>query len=190
MLADNVTAAALGVPTDPAALLRTSLPVLRPPSFLQVAPGAAHREGPAGLMIFYVVDDPELVRYVPKGSLDARGVDLGALDEAAVRNLGAKEATVQRGRFEKGARQPADRSLSAQDGHDGARLLVPSIRERIARELGAPPWRVDLGRREVALVCKALDADTCAALDAFAPEPDGIAGVFRVREDGVLERGE
>ncbi|MBX5484105.1 MAG: tetratricopeptide repeat protein [Myxococcaceae bacterium] len=190
-LADNVIAAALGVPADPSALLRSVLPVLRPASFLQVAPGAAHREGPAGLFIFYVVDDPELVRYVPQGSLAARAIDAAALDEAAFRNLAAKGAPMQRVRIDRGGLKPADRSsgllaLAAQDGHDPARLLLPSVREHIARELGPPPWRVDLGRREVALVCRHQDADACAALDAFSPEPDGIAGPFRVQEDGAL----
>lgn len=190
-LADGLVAAALGVPPDSFSLLKTSLPVLRPSSFLEVAPGAAHREGPAGLLIFYVVDDPDLVRYVPSGSLGARGLSLEALDEAAFANLAAKIAPLRHVRIVQGALQAADASsglvaVVAEDGHDAARLLLPRVREQLTAHLGPGPWRVNLGRREAVLICREQDAKTCSALDAFPAEADGIAGAFRLDSSGAL----
>lgn len=192
-LAEGLTAAALGVPDSADALLAQALPVLRPSSFKEVAPGAAHREGPAGLFIFYALEDPELVRYVPSGSLEARGVTVDALDAAAFANLDRHPAPLQRVRIEQGRlfgghARTGIFALCAEDGHDGARLLTSTVRTQLAREVGPGPWRVDLGRREAALVCRDLDADACAQLDGLAPEADGIEGTFVLSPQGQLAR--
>src|SRR6185295_3618172 len=81
------------------ALLGGVLPVLRGADFLEKVPGAACRpDGPstpgisaAGnstLWIFYVVEHPDLVRYLPRAAVEAAGLTLEALDRAAFERLG------------------------------------------------------------------------------------------------------
>lgn len=191
-IADGLVAATLGVPDQKEALLRHVLPVLRPPGFEEVARGAAKKEGPAGLRIFYAIDDPELVRYVPKGSLDARGIGIDELDLAAFALLSTRVAPVRRVGVIGGAISlptSAARAFAvcAEDGHDGARLLTHAQREVLAREVGPGPWRVNLGLREAALVCRAEDEEACEVVDALSPAPDGIPGPFVLGVEGVLD---
>lgn len=71
------------------------------------------------------------------------------------------------------------------DGHDAARLLLPSQREELALLAGEGPLRVALGRRELVLVCRESDAAACEALARLMPSPDGIPGTFRLTEEGL-----
>lgn len=192
-IADRLLAASMGMPGSADALLEHVLPVLRPAAFADVARGAAFREGPAGLCVFYVIEDPELVRYVPAGSLAARGIELEALDAAAFARLEARAVPLRpvqivQGRLIGGDRGAKVQAICEEDGHDAARLLCASERVEIARALGEGPWRVDLGRREATLVCREADGDAVAQLESMPVEPDGIAGRFRLSAQGHLER--
>jgi tetratricopeptide (TPR) repeat protein len=159
------------------------LPVLRSPEFAQQAPHAAQREGPAGLLVFYVLDHPELVQYLPRALADSAGVSLEALDEAAFRNL---EARAVRPKLISSAEAPVW-ALAEQDGHDAARLLTRAQRELLRASAGEGPWRVDLGRREAAFVCQERRAEAVAVLETIPPAEDGLPGRYRLTDAG-LER--
>ncbi|HVE86920.1 MAG TPA: tetratricopeptide repeat protein [Myxococcales bacterium] len=165
------------------ALLGAVLPVLREPAFAELARGAAHREGPAGLVVFYVLEHPELVRYLPRAAVDAAGVTLEALDQAAFHRLGRSAVEPKR------VSSAGVWMIAAEDGHDGARLLTPAQRERLRAAAGEGPWRVDLGRREAAFACREADAAAVRALEELPPAEDGIPGRFRLTGSGLERAG-
>lgn len=165
-------------------------PVLRPAGFAARAVGALYRTGPAGLEVFYVLEDADFVRYLPQAALAPSGLTPEAVDAAAWRNLEASPAPVQPVIIDQGEVRLAEAHsglwvVAAGDGHDGARLLTAAQRERLASHVGPEPLRVALGRRELALVCRESDAEACTALERLVPSPDGIAGVFRLTAEGL-----
>ena len=164
-----------------AALLAGVLPVLREPAFADQARGAAHREGPAGLLVFYVMEHPELVRYLPRAAAEAAGVTLEVLDRAAFERLGRSAVEPRR------VSTVGLWMLAAEDGHDGARLLTVEQRARLPGAVGEGPWRVDLGRREAAFVCREADPEAVKVLEELPREEDGLRGRFRLTDSG-LER--
>lgn len=182
-VAEQLAGDLLGLGTLGAEWLGRVLPVLRSPGFAQLAPHAACREGPAGLCVFYVLDHPELVQYLPRALAEAGGMSLEALDEAAFRNLSAR---LSRPKLVSSAEAPVW-ALDEQDGHDAARLLTPAQRELLRATAGEGPWRVDLGRREVAFLCLERDAAALAVLETLPPAEDGLPGRYRLTDAG-LER--
>ncbi|MDQ3266703.1 MAG: tetratricopeptide repeat protein [Myxococcota bacterium] len=179
-----------GLPPTREDLLARVLPVLRPARFLEAAPGAAHREGPVGLLIFYVLEDPELLRYVPSAQLDTIGVTLEALDASAWTHLARTLAVPIGLTLEPGGHlAPSDApsglcALASGDGHDAARLLLPEQQRRLEARLGPGPWKVSLGRRELAVV-----GLTNQALEGLPTAPDGIEGLFELTVQGQLRGG-
>ncbi len=180
----------LGLPPGKLPLLARVLPVVRDSAFLERGVGAARREGPAGLWIFYAIDDPELVRYVPQGVLDAYHLSVDALDEAAWKNLEARPAEVRALDLEQGALRLSSTptglwALAQGDGHDAARLLTRAHQLALEEKVGPGPWRVYLGLRELVLVCAELDRPTLAKLEGLEAARDGITGSWRM-VDGRL----
>ncbi|HZI10038.1 MAG TPA: tetratricopeptide repeat protein [Myxococcus sp.] len=179
-----------GLGAEAAALESRLRPVLRPAGFAAKAVGALHRPGPAGLEVFYVLEDADFVRYLPESALAPAGLTAEAVDAAAWRNLEASPAPVKPVIIDGGEVRLAEAhsglwAVAEGDGHDGARLLTAAQREPLARQVGTEPLRVALGRRELALVCRESDADACAALARLVPSPDGIAGLFRLTPEGL-----
>lgn len=189
--AQELASLSLGIPRDKAELLAAVLPVLRTTSFHPSATGSACREGPAGLLVYYVIEDPELVRYLPGWVLDGSTGTLEELDAAAWENLTERVAApepvrVDEGKLARAQGRTALWALASGDGHDGARLLTAAQRETLAAQLGPGPYRVSLGHRELALVCREAEVEAVAMLEALAPAPDGIPGRFRLDADGKL----
>lgn len=183
----------LGLPESKQALLDAALPVLREPAFLEASGGLAYREGPAGLLIAYAVSRPDLMLFVPEGLLERVGVSVDALDEAAFHNLNARPAPVRPLVFKEGTLsfEPAPTGLwgvATGDGHDGARLLTKAQQHAVGLALGRPGFVVWLGLRELALVCRADDAEWCGKLDGTAASEQGIEGTFSVEGGQLLRR--
>ncbi|MBF5042444.1 tetratricopeptide repeat protein [Aggregicoccus sp. 17bor-14] len=167
-------------------LLAQVLPVLRPDGFVTRAFGSLHREGPAGLRVFYVLQDPELVRYVPR---EAWGLAPETVDAAAWRNLEARPAALRPvQRDEQGGVALASETtglwaVAAGDGSDAARLLTHELQARLALQVGEDALWAFLGWRELAVLSR-----TREGLDGLQGSGDGIAGRF-VLERGGLRRG-
>nr|WP_211193810.1 tetratricopeptide repeat protein [Pyxidicoccus fallax] len=179
-----------GLATEDAALESRLRPVLRPADFSARAVGALHRPGPAGLEVFYVLEDADFVRYLPEAALAPAGLTAAAVDAAAWRNLEAHPAPVRPVLIDKGEVRLAEAfsglwAVAEGDGHDGARLLTRAQWSELARVAGNEPLRVSLGRRELALVCRESDASAREALERLVLAPDGIAGVFRLTAEGL-----
>lgn len=193
LIARELAERALGVPEEREAVLERVMPVLRDAAMLDRAVGAVRREGPAGLWVFYVLDDSELVRYLPEGALESRGLTLDELDEAAWSNLDHRPAMpcavdVQRGALSRVESPCGLWALADADGHDGPRLLCRAQQRILAERIGPGPYRVSLGIRELTLVCREADTAAVARLESLAPAENGLPGRFRLDESSKLVR--
>ncbi|MCA2979845.1 MAG: tetratricopeptide repeat protein [Myxococcaceae bacterium] len=182
---------ALAMPGGKLQFLSRVLPVLRDSSFLERAEGTVRREGPAGLWVFYAVEDPEAVLYVPQGLLDAHRVTAEQLDAVAWKNLDARPAEVRAIALEQGALRLSTTPtglwcIAHGDGHDGARLLTASHQAAMERTVGPGPFRVYLGLRELVLFCRLSDPLNAAKLEGLDAARDGIAGGWRLEGDKLL----
>ncbi|MBM4784222.1 MAG: tetratricopeptide repeat protein [Archangiaceae bacterium] len=181
---------ALALPGGRLQFLARVLPVLRDSSFLERSEGAVRREGPAGLWIFYAVEDPESVLYVPQGLLDAHRMGVDQLDGVAWKNLDARPAEVRAIELEQGALRLSPKPtglwcIAHGDGHDGARLLTPAHQAAMEKAAGPDPFRVYLGLRELVLFCREGDPINSGKLEGLDAARDGIAGAWRLH-DGKL----
>ncbi len=179
----------LGIPAGRLPLLAAVLPVLRDSAFLDRAVGAAHREGPGGLLIFYALKDSDLVRYVPSGTLATHHLGLEELDAAAWRNLDAEPALPRPLELESGALRLSTEptglwALARGDGHDAARLLCPTQQAQLKERLGPGRIRLYLGLRELVMLCRDDDPPNVAKLAGLEASPEGIAGAYVL--DGPL----
>jgi hypothetical protein len=118
------------------------------------------------------VEDPQYVRYLPAAAVEAAGLTLEALDRAAFERLGRTAVAPER------LGESGVWMVAAEDGHDGARLLTPEQQALLRAAVGEGPWRVDLGRREAAFLCREPDAAAVKALEEISPEEGGIPGRF------------
>jgi tetratricopeptide (TPR) repeat protein len=183
---------ALSFPASREALLARLRPVLRPAAFANRAGDVVRVDRSPGVAIFYVVDDPELFRYLPI-SLAARwGLSAEELSEAAWRNLEAWPVAPRPASVEGGvvslARAPTGLwAVAGGDGYDGARLLCASERKLLRECLGEPPYAVWLGSREYALACRRGHAME-ARLAELASAADGISGALHLDAEGNLTR--
>ena len=185
-------ASAANLPASVEGLRARVHPVVRPEGFEEVAQGALHREGPAGLRIFYVLDDPELVRYLPEVALEKFGLTMEALDQVGWTNLEARPSQprsviVSRGEPRLSPEPLGLWAVCEADGYDAARLLAGSEQARLAKLIGVGPYRVSLARRELVLVCRAGDTQAVAQLESLTQASDGIGGKFAL-EGGRLVR--
>ncbi len=193
-IAKELAERTLGLPEGRLGLLTRVLPVLRDTSFLERGIGAARREGPAGLWFFYVIDDPELVRYLPDGALDAWHISLEELDDSAWKNLEARSTEVRALELEQGALRLSTTptglwALAHGDGHDAARLLTPSHQAALLTAIGPGPYRVYLGLRELVLICLEHDAASVAKIDDLDSARDGISGIWRLDAGRLTQMG-
>ncbi|HVG63531.1 MAG TPA: tetratricopeptide repeat protein [Hyalangium sp.] len=189
-LAAQLGGMSTGLGEDASSLEHRLLPVLRLGGFEAQAVGALHRAGPAGLEVFYVLEDPEYVRYLPESALKSAGLTMEAVDSAAWRNLEARPAPVRPVVVDRGVVRLAETfsglwAVAGGDGHDGARLLTVEQRRRLALQAGEESLRVNLGWREFALVCRESDAAECESLSKLGHAPDGIPGLFRLAGDSL-----
>ncbi len=184
-LAKDLAERALGLPEGGPELLTQVLPVLRDDRFLERSVGSVRREGPAGLWVFYVLEDPELVRYVPQKALETHEVSLDDVDAAAWKRLGTiptpvRAIALENGQLRLSASATGLWALAAADGHDAARLLTPPQQELIEGVAGSGPLRVYLGLRELVLFCREDDKGVVAQLEGLQATRDGITGAFRL----------
>ncbi|MDX2009403.1 MAG: tetratricopeptide repeat protein [Myxococcaceae bacterium] len=183
---------ALAVPGGKLQFLARVLPVLCDSGFLERSEGAVRREGPAGLWVFYAVEDPEAVLYVPQGLLDSHRMTVDQLDAVAWKNLDARPAEVRAIELEQGALRlsPTPTGLwciAHGDGHDGARLLTPAHQAAMERTAGPGPFRVYLGLRELVLFCRLGDPLNAAKLEGLDAARDGIGGGWRLDGDRLTQ---
>jgi tetratricopeptide (TPR) repeat protein len=182
-MTEELTAQVLGLPLEREELLAKVLPVLRDDRFAQKVGGLLSREGPGGLWLFYAMEHPDLMRYLPLTVTRSHGVSLDDVDQAAWANLAKSVLALHAIEFDPKALALASAptglwALAKGDGHDAARLLLPNVQLALKEKLGEGAWRVYLGLRELVLLCREDDTDAIAKLDGLEAAGDGIAGAY------------
>jgi hypothetical protein len=180
----------LGLPEGRDSLLTQVLPVLRDERFLERAVGSARREGPAGLWVFYVLEDPELMRYVPEAVLSSHRVTLDDIDAAAWKRLDTlptplRSIALEDGKLKLTEERTSLWAIAAADGHDAARVLTAKQQALMREALGDGRLRLYFGLRELALVCREEDA---SVLDGMEATRDGIPGAFCLDGSRLIQK--
>ncbi|HEX4621439.1 MAG TPA: tetratricopeptide repeat protein [Myxococcaceae bacterium] len=173
-----------------AELLARLRPVLRPTAFAAKAADVVHSDRGAGVAVFYVLDDPELFRYLPNSIAARFELTAEVIDQAAWRNLESaplapRPATLEGGTVSLAPSPTGLWALAGGDGYDGARLLCTSQHTLLAASLGEPPYTAWLGSREYALVCRQGHAFE-ARLTRLVGSSEGIRGVLHLDAAGNL----
>jgi hypothetical protein len=133
-------------------------------------------EGPAGLAVVYAIASGRFDVIVNADHLLSWGVEPSAVQDAAIANLTAWSARAPWS----DERSDQRRLLSSQSGEgwDAARVLLPDVRDHLARELGAD-GRVLVGLPErhllVAATLRADDLEFVALFAEFVIEQSGAA---------------
>ncbi|MDQ3871870.1 MAG: hypothetical protein M3301_09695 [Chloroflexota bacterium] len=147
---------------------------LHDPTTLSRAPSHVHpvvAEAPCGLVVAFTIEAHGFDVLVNEEHLLSWGIGSAALQDAALRNLGAWSERV--GWINESS---GDRHLVSSDsgqGHDAARILLPQVRRFLRRELtgnGAPPGtRILVGLPERHLL----------VVGALVPSDGEFVGLFR-----------
>ena len=167
--------------------------VLRSAGFMAGAQDALFRPGPAGLEVFYVLEDAEFVRYLPASALGESRLPPETVDTSTWHNLEKRPADVRPVVVDQGVVRLAEAfpgvwAVVGRDGRDGARLLTQALRRRLDAATGGGPLHVSPGRREMALLCREQDVESARLLASLGHAPDGVPGIFLL--DATLVRGE
>jgi len=162
------------------------LPVLRGGDF--EPPGALWTPGPAGLRLYYVLEHPELLRYLPAADLVPATVAAAARVNLAQLPAELRLIETEGDRLFLAAAPTGLWALATGDGHDAARLACLNERQWEAiRAVTASegPFGVSLARRELVLLCDESDPEAVKRLEASGGAPDGIEGRFRLTPAGL-----
>jgi hypothetical protein len=92
----------------------------------------------SGLRVAYAIDQQRTISYLPKTVFDRWGIDLEALHELAVANLVARSEAVQAHAAPDETGEVCLVLFQSRDGYDAARLLLPTLHERLRTYLGSP----------------------------------------------------
>ena len=162
-------------------------------------PGRSHSaplidDGPAGLPVVYSIPAGGFDVIVNGEHLVTWGVEAAALQDAAISNLTAWSASAAWTDEVSGDRRLL--SSDTGDGWDAIRILLPNVREHLARELG-PSGRILVGLPErhllVAGTLRPDDAEFAALFAEFVVEQSGAADepidrrVFELVDGSLVE---
>lgn len=91
-----------------------------------------------GLRVAYALDQDRTISYVPQVVFDRWGVSLEILHDTAIRNLVARSEAIQAQAAQDEDGQVYLILFQTMDGYDAARLLLPSLHDRLRGYLGSP----------------------------------------------------
>lgn len=147
------------VSTDRDRLRRRIMPLIKPPSFLSEAQTRSggqpllYGRHPAGLLVFYVLDNPTSLSYMTADSLGGLGMSFRQVNELALDNLARRTAD---DRFLVEHTDLGPMAVSdTRDGYDAARLISPTLSLSLSRVLDVPAAVVAVPRRDLLLAVPA-----------------------------------
>lgn len=108
-----------------------------PIEYRQQAKELISRDLTATVVIAYALDQGERYSLVTTDDLKTWGVNADAVHEAALAGLEAASGALAIGAKKSARGQGAYATILTQDGYDAARLLLPSIRQRLLKALGS-----------------------------------------------------
>ena len=142
-----------------------------------------------GLAVTYVLDGDRTIAYLPGEVLKRWNKSLDDLHEIALQNLIARSQSIQAH-----AAQDDDGSVSlvvfqTLDGFDAARLLLPTLHDRLREVLGSP-FAAAIPNRDILLCFRAADENVAhlakQVKQDFATMPHQVTDrLFLVTPDGI-----
>ena len=149
------------------------LPMLKSEEWVREAPGhldLLRVEFAPGLALCFAVDEPTRMAYVTRQMVESWDVPVERVQEVAQDNLAARQAGLELTVLNGDDGRPFAVAINTGDGYDATRLVLPTVRDTLAEQLGEQ-YLVGLPNRDF--------------LIAFAPrDPEVQAGIIRqVKQD-------
>jgi len=118
-----------------------------------------------GLRVAYAIDSDRTISYIAKKLFDSWDISIDDLDEQAIDNLVSRSEEMQANVAQDESGNITLIILSQRDGYDSARILLPTLHERLSEHLGSP-FVAAIPHRDI-LLCFRYDKDT---VDRLAPQ--------------------
>lgn len=147
-----------------------------------------------GLRVAYALDQDRTISYLPKVVFEGWGVNLEALHDTAIGNLVARSEAINAHAAQDDSGSVYLILFQTMDGYDAARLLLPTLHERLRGYLGSP-FVAAVPNRDI-LICFRNDAQTVAKLKDqigkdYRQMPHQVTDdLFLVTPDGIAPRGQ
>lgn len=145
-----------------------------------------------GLRVAYALDHDRTISYLPKGVFESWEMEIDDLHDAALANLVARSEAINAhaAQDEQGAVYLV--LFQTMDGYDAARLLLPTLHERLRGYLGSP-FVAAVPNRDI-LICFRNDDDVVEKLKGqigqdYRQMPHQVTDkLFLVTADGIAPR--
>ncbi len=182
-----------GMPDDPTDFESTKdriFPAILPDAFIATL-GTSIVSQPLmnGVHIAYALDHDRTISYLPQSVFEDWGMELDAVHETALENLVKKSHQINA----HAAKDSEDRVslilFQTMDGYDAARILLPTLHERLKGMLGSP-FCAGIPNRDI-LLCFRSDDETVERLKKqigrdFRQQPHQITSdLFLITPDGI-----
>lgn len=145
-----------------------------------------------GLRVAYALDHDRTISYLPKPVFEAWEMDVEDLHETALSNLIARSEAINAHAAQDDKGQVYLVLFQTMDGYDAARLLLPTLHDRLRGYLGSP-FVAAVPNRDI-LICFRNDAETVDKLrdqigKDYMQMPHQVSDkLFLVTPDGIAPR--
>lgn len=146
----------------------------------------------AGLNIAYCLDNDRTIAYVPQATLERWNISVDRLHETAIANLISRSEAIAAHAAQDENGQVNLILFQTMDGFDAARILLPSLHQRLREYLGSP-FAAAIPNRDI-LLCFRNDDDTVDRLrsqiaDDYRTMPHQVTDrILLVTPDGLAPR--
>lgn len=118
-----------------------------------------------GLRVAYAIDSDRTISYIARKLFDGWKITLDDLHEQAIENLVTRSEEMHANVAQDESGNITLIILSQRDGYDAARILLPTLHERLSEHLGSP-FVAAIPHRDI-LLCFRYDTET---VDRLAPQ--------------------
>lgn len=118
-----------------------------------------------GLRVAYAIDSDRTISYIAKKLFDGWEISMDDLHEQAIDNLVTRSEEMHANVAQDDEGNVTLIILSQRDGYDSARILLPTLHERLSEHLGSP-FIAAIPHRDI-LLCFRNDGET---VDRLAPQ--------------------
>lgn len=165
------------------------LPMLKSEEWIANLPNLATTEFAPGLRMCFAIDSPTRVAYVSKEMVESWNVPLERVEEIAQDNL-ARKGSVEMMVLRDENEGVVALVINVQDGYDATRLVLPSVRDSFAEELG-DEYLVGIPNRDFLIAFSERDEETASGIirqvkhDYQRMNHPIASAIYRVRPDAI-----